>query len=135
MNPSVTLTYLTLGRLVPRTAAFYIAAQVLGGILGVQLGRLVVGPPLGDMAVNYVATVPGTGGPTTAFAAEVADECERLLASLDSDDLRQVAILKMEGFTNAEIAERLDCAPRTVDRRLQLIRDLWADKLNEASTP
>lgn len=70
-----------------------------------------------------------------AFAAEVADECERLLASLDSDDLRQVAILKMEGFTNAEIAERLDCAPRTVDRRLQLIRDLWADKLNEASTP
>ena len=63
--------------------------------------------------------------PTPEFAAEVADECDRLLTKLTSDELRHVAVLKMEGYTNPEIAERLDCAPRTVDRRLQLIRELW----------
>lgn len=68
------------------------------------------------------------------FAAEVAEECERLLAALDSDELRRVAILKMEGYANAEIADRLDCAPRTVDRRLQLIRELWTEAGSEQRT-
>lgn len=65
---------------------------------------------------------------TPDFAAEVAEECERLLSALQSDELRQVAILKMEGYANAEIAEHMDCAPRTVDRRLHLIRDLWREE-------
>ncbi len=64
---------------------------------------------------------------TPAFAAEVAEECERRLDALENDELRQVAILKMEGYANGEIAEQMDCAPRTVDRRLQLIRDLWIE--------
>ncbi len=64
---------------------------------------------------------------TPAFAAEVAEECERRLDALENDELREVAILKMEGYANAEIAEQMDCAPRTVDRRLQLIRDLWIE--------
>lgn len=63
--------------------------------------------------------------PTPEFAAEVAEECERLLDLLEGDELRQVAVMKMEGFTNAEIADRLDCAPRTVGRRLELIRAVW----------
>jgi DNA-binding CsgD family transcriptional regulator len=31
----------------------------------------------------------------------------------------------MEGYTNEEIAAKLDCAPRTVERKLKLIRNLW----------
>jgi DNA-directed RNA polymerase specialized sigma24 family protein len=72
---------------------------------------------------------------TPEFAAEVAEECKHLLAILDSDELRQVAILKMEGYANAEIAERLDCAPRTVDRRLQLIRELWTTSAPDYFAP
>ena len=44
-------------------------------------------------------------------------------------DLRALAIAKMEGYTNQEIAERLDCSLRTVERRLHLIRKKWGREL------
>ncbi len=64
--------------------------------------------------------------PTPEFAAMVAEEYERLLQALDDDGLRQVALDRMEGYTNDEIAARLGCARRTVARRLELIRTIWA---------
>jgi RNA polymerase sigma factor (sigma-70 family) len=70
--------------------------------------------------------------PTPAFAAEVADEAERLLKKLDGDvsgKLRQVAILKMEGFSNEEIAGRLGCAARTVQRKIDSIREIWSEEV------
>jgi hypothetical protein len=42
--------------------------------------------------------------------------------------LRSVAVWKMEGYTNAEIADKLGCVPVTVERKLQLIRSLWANE-------
>jgi DNA-directed RNA polymerase specialized sigma24 family protein len=66
--------------------------------------------------------------PTPAFAAEVAEEYQRLLDKLGDDELRQIAVWKMEGDTNAQIAERLGCAPVTVERRLHLIRSLWENE-------
>jgi DNA-directed RNA polymerase specialized sigma24 family protein len=53
--------------------------------------------------------------------------CRRLLEKLGDPQLRQVAVAKMEGFSNQEIAQRLDCALRTVERRLKLIRDEWKE--------
>jgi DNA-directed RNA polymerase specialized sigma24 family protein len=67
--------------------------------------------------------------PSPELAAELADQCRRLLASLGDPDLEAVALWKMEGYDNAEIAARLGCAPRTVERRLQLIRKLWEKEL------
>ena len=64
-------------------------------------------------------------GPTPEFAAMMAEECERLLSSLDDDSLRQVALSRMEGYTNDEIADQLGCARRTIARRLDLIRKTW----------
>jgi DNA-directed RNA polymerase specialized sigma24 family protein len=66
--------------------------------------------------------------PTPDFAAQVADECRRLLEKLGGDELREVALAKMEGYTNAEIAQRLKVVERTVERRLGLIRKLWDDE-------
>lgn len=63
--------------------------------------------------------------PTPEFAAQIADEFNSLLARLEDDTLQSVALWKLEGFTNEEIAEKLDCVPRTVERKLQLIRTLW----------
>jgi DNA-directed RNA polymerase specialized sigma24 family protein len=63
--------------------------------------------------------------PSPQFAAEVAEECRRLLACLGDADLQAVALWKMEGYENTEIAARLGCAPRTVERRLHLIRKCW----------
>ena len=64
-------------------------------------------------------------GPSPEFAAMMAEECGRLLDSLDDDSLRQVALSRMEGYNNDEIAEQLGCARRTVARRLDLIRKTW----------
>ncbi len=63
--------------------------------------------------------------PSPALAAELTEQIQRLLACLGSDALRQVALYKMDGYTNEEIAARLDCAPRTVERKLHLIRKTW----------
>ena len=62
--------------------------------------------------------------PTPELAAQVAEEFRRLLARLPKEELRQVALWKMEGYTNEEIAARLPCARATVERRLVLIRSL-----------
>src|SRR5438067_1862730 len=64
--------------------------------------------------------------PTPEFAAQLAEAFDRLLASLDDPTLRAVALAKLDGFGNEEIAARLGCAPRTVERKLQVIRSLWS---------
>lgn len=63
--------------------------------------------------------------PSPEFAAELAENCQRLLDLLGADELRALALSKMEGYTNEEIASQLNCAPRTVERKLRLIRGLW----------
>jgi DNA-directed RNA polymerase specialized sigma24 family protein len=66
--------------------------------------------------------------PTPAFAAQVAEEYQRLLDRLDDAELRSIALGKLEGYTNAEVATRLGCSVITVERRLRLIRRLWEDE-------
>jgi DNA-directed RNA polymerase specialized sigma24 family protein len=63
--------------------------------------------------------------PTPELAAQVADEVQRLLGMLPKEEVRSVAVLKLEGYTNAEVADRLGCALATVERRLNLIRSMW----------
>src|SRR5262245_36236750 len=63
--------------------------------------------------------------PTPEAAALVAEECRLLLARLQSDELREIAVWKMEGHTNEEIAAKRDCALSTVERKLQRIRAEW----------
>jgi DNA-directed RNA polymerase specialized sigma24 family protein len=54
-----------------------------------------------------------------------SDEYRRLLDRLGDDKLRKLALLKMEGYTSAEIAKQFGCAVATVERRLRLIRGTW----------
>jgi DNA-directed RNA polymerase specialized sigma24 family protein len=66
--------------------------------------------------------------PTPDFALQVAEECRRLLDRLGDEGLRAVALYKMEGYTVEEIAARLGCVPRTVERKLRVIRWLWDEE-------
>jgi RNA polymerase sigma factor (sigma-70 family) len=66
--------------------------------------------------------------PTPEFAAQVAEQCQRLLDRLGDEGLCHVAVWKMEGFTNDEIAERLDCSRRTVSLKLEAIRIIWSQE-------
>jgi DNA-directed RNA polymerase specialized sigma24 family protein len=66
--------------------------------------------------------------PDPGFAAQVSEECQRLLGLLETDELRAVALWKMEGHTTEEIAAKLGCAWVTVHRRLRLIRKRWGQE-------
>lgn len=70
-NPSVTLTFLRLGKIDRRDAAFYILFQFLGGISGVLVSWIVLGDLLADRTVNFVVTAPGDHGISVAFVAEL----------------------------------------------------------------
>lgn len=56
----------------------------------------------------------------------------RFLEQLSEATLRGIVTLKMHGFTNEEIAEKLGCATRTVERKLNLIRRLWVPILEDS---
>jgi DNA-directed RNA polymerase specialized sigma24 family protein len=72
--------------------------------------------------------------PTPEFAAQAAEEYGRLLGLL-GDELGTIAVWKMEGLTNPEIASRLDCALSTVERRLRIIRKTWLAELGDGGDP
>lgn len=71
--------------------------------------------------------------PTPEEAAQLADELRHMMQRLDAEDpthrLREVALLKLEGYTVEEIARRQQCARKTVSLRLSVIRGLWRKEL------
>jgi DNA-directed RNA polymerase specialized sigma24 family protein len=97
----------------------------------------------GGGRVHHASALPGgdeSGGgllfadligrePEPAVAAQVVEEYERLLDGLGDDELRSVAVWKLEGYTNDEIAAQLGRAPATVERKLRLIRDAWSKEV------
>jgi DNA-directed RNA polymerase specialized sigma24 family protein len=63
--------------------------------------------------------------PDPQAAFQVAEECQNILDRLSDTILRAIALWKIEGFTTEEIASKLGCTTRTIERKLQLIRRLW----------
>jgi aquaporin Z len=72
MNPSLTLTYLRLGKIARGDALGYVAGQFCGGVIGVLVARATLGMLVVHPAVRFAATVPGSAGTAAAFAAELA---------------------------------------------------------------
>ena len=70
--------------------------------------------------------------PTPEFAVLMAEECNILLRRLNDEGLRTVAIAKMEGYTNEEVAAATQCSLRTVERKLKLIRAIWEGRPADA---
>lgn len=67
--------------------------------------------------------------PTPEMAAMIAEEFQQLLRALGADEYRQIALWKLDGYTNEEIGERLGCAVRTVTNRLDVIRKTLTEQL------
>lgn len=70
--------------------------------------------------------------PTPEFAAEMSDQLQLLLQRLDSTgdpDLQRIALLKLDGYTTPEIAERIGCVGRTIERKSNLIAKLWEKEI------
>ena len=63
--------------------------------------------------------------PNPALVVLMADECTSLLRRLKDNKLENVALWRMEGYTIEEIAQKLNVVPRSIKRKLRIIRDLW----------
>jgi aquaporin Z len=72
MNPAITGTFFWLGRVHRWDAAFYIAAQFIGAVVGVLVARQIMGVRLSAQPVQYLITVPGMYGSPTALLVEFA---------------------------------------------------------------
>lgn len=83
------------------------------GLKGGRLRPLTDLAPEGDAALEHLLP--------TVTPAEFDDGVEECLSRLPPI-LQQIALLTMEGCTQAEIAERLSCSRRTVIRKFELLR-------------
>jgi DNA-directed RNA polymerase specialized sigma24 family protein len=68
---------------------------------------------------------------TPQVLAIALEEYQRLMRVLDDDRLRTIAQCKLEGHRNEEIAERLGLACRSIERKLQRIRQIWEAELGQ----
>jgi RNA polymerase sigma factor (sigma-70 family) len=80
---------------------------------------------------NLLRLSPRTGAaieePSPELAAEWADQVGRLMSELDDPLLQRIALAKLEGYRNDEIASQVGKSVPTVERKLHRIRDLWSD--------
>ncbi len=63
--------------------------------------------------------------PTPEFAMQICEESDVLLDQLPDESFKEIARLKLAGYSNDEIVTQTGLSRRTVGRRLSLIRQLW----------
>lgn len=64
--------------------------------------------------------------PSPEFSCQIREELHRLMSLLDDPALETIAIGKLNGWTNEEIAREQGVVPRTIERKLGLIRRIWS---------
>ena len=80
---------------------------------------------------NGFHNVPSTE-PSPELIVQLDDQLQRLLASLDDDRLRQIALSALAGDSRPETAAKLGLSLRSIERKVALIRELWQSKLAES---
>jgi DNA-directed RNA polymerase specialized sigma24 family protein len=93
--------------------------------------------------VHHASALPGSDGsgngplfayligrePEAALAAQLVEDFQRLLDRLKRPDLRSIAVWKLEGWTNEEIAAKIGRSVVTVERRMRDIRAIWEKEI------
>lgn len=69
--------------------------------------------------------------PTPEIAAQLAEQYERWMKALNSEELARLTNWKLEGFTNEEIAAKCGLTTRTIERKLNLIRKILVHELSD----
>lgn len=85
----------------------------------------------GDSPASPEAGIGSVAGSeaTPDMIAQFTDQVQQLLEMLKDDKLKTVALLRVEGYSVEEIADRLECGKRTIERKLTLIRRTWQEAL------
>ncbi|MBS0265061.1 MAG: RNA polymerase subunit sigma-70 [Planctomycetes bacterium] len=69
--------------------------------------------------------------PSPDLMVQMDEEWQRLLALLRDSTLRRIASWRLEGYSVDEIARKLGVLPRTVNRKLVLIRSRWWKEISQ----
>jgi DNA-directed RNA polymerase specialized sigma24 family protein len=84
---------------------------------------------LGDLAdADSKLREPVVPEPGPEFVAAFNDHLSRALSRLGEERTREVALLKLEGYENREIAKRLQISLSSVERKLRVIRQAWQEE-------
>lgn len=67
--------------------------------------------------------------PSPEMVLMMQESVEQLFSHLGVGQLRDLAGAKLEGYTNAELSQRFGCSERTIERRLNLIREKCQQEL------
>jgi RNA polymerase sigma-70 factor (ECF subfamily) len=79
-------------------------------------------PSMAQGPAAYLASVEPTPDDAVMLNEQVQGRLEQL-----PEDQRQIALWKLQGYTNEDIsgADKMNCSIRTVERKLNLIRKTW----------
>ena len=106
-------------------------AQKCGG--GRVVGESVFGPAEDLSSPPGLAQVPDDQlRPDLAVMMDA--QCQKLIDRLKDEMLQRIALGKLEGYTNQELAVQLSCSVATIERKLQRIRHEWRDQLDKPET-
>ncbi len=94
-------------------------------------GRNVSGHSIFDGFENQGFELFLGNDPTPDFLVEVQEEQDRLLSLLTGKDHRNIAELRLQGYSVEETAAKLEISPRSVKRKLALIREVWVVEFEE----
>ena len=83
--------------------------------------------PQGSDSISWDVAAPQ---PTPSEAIAFADQLEQLLSSFDEEE-RQIVDLKLQDFTQEEIAEKMACSERTVRRILKRVQSRLAREFDQ----
>ena len=78
----------------------------------------------GGVPVNEISDVPAEQL-TPDLELMMTEETQRLIQELKDPEMEALVLLKLEGYTNDEIAARLGYSRRTIQRMLKLVREIW----------
>jgi DNA-directed RNA polymerase specialized sigma24 family protein len=86
----------------------------------------------GESALGAAGFEPFAGrDPPPEFEAEV----NQLLDVLGTDELRDIALMRMYGYSYEEIATEQNCSIATIARRVAIIRSRWATRAETGEEP
>ena len=85
-----------------------------------------------DNAADNESVIEAIGDePSPEMVLMMQESVAQFFSHLGVGQLRDLAGAKLEGYSNAELAERFECSERTIERRLHLIREKCQQELLE----
>jgi RNA polymerase sigma factor (sigma-70 family) len=97
-------------------------------------GQVMTAPILSDLRYSIIQeTLKNleSTDPRPEARVVLSDSLDYLLSLLVDDEMRVIALSKLQGLPNEEVAKLINRSVPTVERRLKLIRDEWQQELLE----